>query len=384
MGLDLSQINNRQAGGKSIKSERSSVNSSFLQKDILKQKSKFPDKKKEEFYSELRILLTSGLDLRGALEIIVEEQQNEKLKSIIEKVMDRIIHGESFSDAIEKQKIFSMYEYFSIKIGEESGRLPDVLEELTVFYRKKLKQKKQLVSAFSYPLLIFITAFAAVFFMMNFVVPLFADAFKRFNADLPALTRGVINFSVFFRDYWWTVPGFVGALVITYRSIKSHPAFKKYSGLALLKIPVLGEVIRKVYLARFCQTMALMTGARTPLVQALELVRKMIGLYPLEIALTEIKDDLFHGKTLHESMSRFPVFDAKIKSLVKVAEETNQLDVIFTQLYDQYSEEADHKISLFSSMLEPLLIVMIGGMVAVILISMYLPMFKLGNSLMGG
>ena len=252
-----------------------------------------------------------------------------------------------------------------------------------MYYRKRLKQRKQMTSAFSYPLLIFITAFGAVFFMMNFIVPLFADAFMRFDTELPALTQSVISASQAFRDYWLLIPVFISIIIIAYRSFKDKEWFRKATSSLLLKLPVFGPLVRNIYLARFCQSMALMTGAKTPLVQALDLVSKMMGLYPFEIALRQIRKDLFHGKLLYEAMSRFSIFESRMVSLIKVGEETNKLDGIFKRLYEQYSEDTDHQTALMSSMLEPLLIVLIGGMVAVILIAMYLPMFKLGNSLMG-
>ena len=342
------------------------------------------DKHKEAFYSELVILITSGLDFKSSLNIIIQEQKNENVKKIFTEIGDRILHGATFSDAIEQNKCFSVYEYFNLKIGEESGRLTEVLEELTHYYRKRMKQRKQMVSAFSYPILIFITAFGAVFFMLNFIVPLFADAFKRFNSDLPGLTQGVIALSEGFRDYWLVIPVIIGGVVVAYRTFRKEEWYRKGSAAILLRLPILGPLMRKIYLARFCQSMALMTGARTPLIQALDLVSRMMGLYPFEVALAQIKEDLYHGKLLHESMAQFTIFESRMVSLIKVGEETNRLDGIFQRLYEQYTEDTDHQTAIMSSMLEPLLIILIGGMVAVILIAMYLPMFKLGNSLMGG
>jgi type IV pilus assembly protein PilC len=374
MALDITQISKHQAQKTNIES--------LWKKDFSFGKL-FNDKRKEEFYAELVILITSGLDFKASLDIIIKEQSNLKLKELLKDIAEKILHGSSFSEAIENDKNFTVYEFFSLKIGEESGRLMEVMQELSLYYRKRLKQRKQMTSAFSYPLLIFITAFGAVFFMMNFIVPLFADAFMRFNSELPALTQSVINASKLFRDYWLILPISIGSIIITYRSFKDKEWFRKNTSRLMLKTPVFGPLLRKIYLARFCQSMALMTGAKTPLVQALNLVSKMMGLYPFEVALKEIQKDLFHGKLLYEAMLRFPIFESRMVSLIKVGEETNRLDGIFKRLYEQYSEDADHQTALMSSMLEPLLIVLIGGLVGVILVAMYLPMFKLGNSLMG-
>lgn len=382
MAIDLAQIKSKQNNKVLHSKNGTKGEASFWKKDISFGKV-FTDKRKEEFYSEMVILINSGLDLKASLDIIIKEQRNEKLKSILEIISDKILHGESFSDAVSGDNHFSVYEYFSLKIGEESGRLIEVMEELTTYYRKKLKQRKQLTSAFSYPILIFFTAFAAVFFMMNFIVPLFADAFLRFNSDLPGLTKSVISLSEVFRKYWLAIPFIVISIVIAYRIFKDKFWYRNISSRILLGIPVLGPLMQKIYLARFCQSMALMTGAKTPLIQALDLVSKMMGLYPFEVALSKMKEELYHGKLLYESMEQFKVFESRMVSLIKVGEQTNRLDTIFKRLYEQYTEDTDHQTALLSSMLEPLLIILIGGMVAVILIAMYLPMFKLGNSLMG-
>lgn len=382
MSINLAQIknSNRVLAGGNNKSNRQ--RSMFWQKDFRFGKV-VNDKRKEAFYSELVILITSGLDLKASLDILVKEQKANKLQKVYQSVSDKILHGASFSEAIERIKDFSVYEYYSLKIGEESGRLVEVMEELTAYFRKKLKQRKQLVSAFSYPILIFLTAFAAVFFMMNFIVPLFADAFKRFNSELPALTQSVIAISEGFRRYWLIIPIIILVGLFAFQALKSKTWFRENQAWLLLNIPLFGPLMQKIYLARFCQSMALMTSAHTPLIQALDLVSRMMQLYPFEIALASIRNDLYHGKLFHESLARFSVFESRMVALIKVGEETNQLETIFKRLYEQYTEETDYRTALISSMLEPLLIVIVGGMVAVILISMYLPMFKLGNSLMG-
>lgn len=382
MSLDLSKIKQNQTPKSKPRSRGLKDKTPFWKKELHIGKV-VNEKRKEEFYSELVILITSGLDLKAALDILIQEQKNERLKTVYETISDSIIHGASFSDAVQNVKDFSAYEYYSLKIGEESGRSVEVMEELTAFFQKKLKQKKLLVSALSYPLLIFFTAFVAVGFMMAYIVPLFADAFKRFNSDLPALTKNVIALSDGFRQYWMIIPVIIFMLVFVYQTFRNKTWFRKSQSLLVLNIPLFGPLMRKIYLARFCQSMALMTSAHTPLTQALDLVSRMMGLYPFEVALGSIRDDLFHGKLFHESLSKFPVFESRMVALIKVGEETNQLEKIFKRLYAQYTEEADHKTTLMSSMLEPLLIVLVGGMVAVILISMYLPMFRLGNSIMG-
>ena len=356
--------------------------SSIWKKEITFQKP-LPDKAKERFYTELAILLNAGLDLKASLDIVCSEEKNKKTKKIYVEISEMLLHGESLSGCVKEKKEFTSYEYFSIKVGEESGKMIRILEELSLYYQKKLKQQKQIISAISYPVLIFITAFGAVFFMLNFIVPLFADAFKRFNSELPALTKGVVYLSDIFRDYWYFIPIVLILLYLLNRFLKSKEWYKSNVSKIILKMPIVGKLVQKVYLASFCQSMALLTSAKTPLIQALELVSQMLSFYPLQKSLVIVQDRIYHGKLLHEAMADFSFFDSRMISLIKVGEETNQLETIFKRLYDQYTQETEHQTSIMSSMLEPFLIIVIGGMVAIILIAMYLPMFKLGGSIIG-
>lgn len=353
----------------------------LLSKEINLWGKEMKDKKKESFYSELTILLSSGIDIRTALDIIVDEQTSETDRKIFQSIKSDIIGGIGIADAIQKSGRFSTYEFYSLKIGEESGRLKDVMADLSVFFSKKIKQRRQLTSALTYPTLVIVTAMVAVVFMLNFIVPMFVDVFKRFNGEMPALTKNIIALSVFFKAYlWYMILGiilFVGFIL----SVRKTEFFRARSSVILLKLPLFGEIIQKIYLTRFCQSMALLLGAKTPMLRSLGLVKHMIGFYSFEKAIEVMEADILHGKLLHQSMGQFKLFDTRIISLVRVAEEVNQLEVIFSKLNSQYNEELEHRIGMLSSLLEPVMIIIVGGLVSVILISMYLPLFQLSSSI---
>ena len=198
---------------------------------------------------------------------------------------------------------------------------------------------------------------------------------------MPALTKNIIALSVFFKAYlWYMILGiilFVGFIL----SVRKTEFFRARSSVILLKLPLFGEIIQKIYLTRFCQSMALLLGAKTPMLRSLGLVKHMIGFYSFEKAIEVMEADILHGKLLHQSMGQFKLFDTRIISLVRVAEEVNQLEVIFSKLNSQYNEELEHRIGMLSSLLEPVMIIIVGGLVSVILISMYLPLFQLSSSI---
>lgn len=339
------------------------------------------DKKKENFYSELSILMSSGVDIRTSLDIIISEQKAEKEKVVFEQIKSDITGGSGLAEAINKTGKFSTYEYYSLRIGEESGRLKDVMTDLSLYFSRKIKQKRQLTSALTYPLLIITTAVIAVIFMLNFIVPMFVDVFARFNGNMPALTMKIIASSDFIKSYFgYFIIGLIFLGIALY-SVRNTEYFRSWSTRILLKLPLFGEIIRKIYLARFCQSMALLLGARTPMLRTLNLVRNMISFYSFEKALEVMESDVLHGKLLHQSMEQFNLFDSRVLSLVKVAEEVNQLDQVFSRLNSQLSDDLEHRIGMLSSLLEPIMIVIVGGLVSVILISMYLPLFQLGTSI---
>lgn len=379
MGIEMSKIVQvKQPLKKVDASAKSNITFDF---SLLVRSKKLKDAKKEEFYSEVFLLLQSGLDLKQSIEIFTHQQTVDYVRNIFREIEEKLIKGSSFSEALHHFPDFSAYEYYSIKIGEESGQLLEVLFELGNFYQRKMKQQKQLVSAFTYPSVILVTAVVAVGFMMNFIVPMFADAFKRFNSDLPGLTQFIVSLSEGFRHYWWLLLMVLAGVAFAVYSLQKIREVRSWFSENIIHFPLIGILLQKIYLARFCQSMALMVAARTPLIVSLDLVGKMVGFIPLEKALKEVCQDIYKGKMLNEAMEPIALFDQRMVSLIRVGEETNRLDVIFKKLYDQYSTEADHRTTMMNAMLEPILIVIVGVLVAVILIAMYLPMFKIGNSM---
>ena len=351
----------------------------LLKKEINLFGKSFSNKKKEAFYIELSVLLGAGLTLKDALTLTVEEQKKEADKKLLSFVVKELINGKSFSESIRQKKEFSEYEYYSLKIGEETGTLQKISKELGAFYKRKNEQRRTIVGALSYPLVVLFTAFLAVFFMLQFVVPMFADIFKQNKVELPWITKAILSSSEFFQKYY--LIGFVVVIIIFVFIFfnKKKEWYRKLTSSIVLKTPFVGEFVRKVKIAQFTQAITLLTSAKIPLLNGIQLTKKMINYYPLQVALVHIEEDLLLGKNLHESLRNYKVFDSKMVSLIKVAEETNQNEIIFQRLTDQYNEEIQYKSKMISSTVEPFIILILGGIVAVILIAMYLPMFKLST-----
>ena len=341
----------------------------------------FSNKKKEAFYTEISVLLNAGISLKDTLVLIANEQKKQKDKALLEHIVTTIVHGSSFSESIKSVKDFSEYEYYSIKIGEETGTLKKVTKELGLFFKRRNEQRRTVLNALSYPIVVLITAVLAVLFMLKYVVPMFEDIFKQNQVDLPWLTKVIIKTSVAFQNYFWICILLFLFLLIARKIVAKKIWYKKINAKFLLKIPFVGELLRKMYIGQFTQAVALLTTAKVPVLNSIQLTKKMIDFYPLQQALKIAESKILSGSNLSESLKEHKIFDAKMISLLKVAEETNQNEFIFERLTVQYNEEIQYKSKMLSTVLEPLIIIFLGALVAVILIAMYLPMFTLSSVL---
>ncbi len=379
-GLDIRNIQVPQKPSSQTTQKESGDALAWLKKDI-SLTNPVNDSFKEGLYLELSVLLSAGVDIKGALELQENQQSKAKLKDLIRTIKDRIVSGASFSEAIQQTGQFSTYEFYSLQIGEETGKLTSVLTELATYYKKKLRQRRQIVQALSYPTIVLTTSIGAVAFMLRFIVPMFSDVFKRFGGELPYLTAQIIRLSKFLQDYGWLLGVFILVVFLFIRMNRKQEWFQRYSSSLILKLPIVGEIVRKVYLARLCSSFALLIGAKVPLLQAIALVRKMIDFYPLSTSLAEVEQDILQGESFYKSLSKFSFYDPKMIALLKVGEEVNRLDFFFDKLAAQNNEEVEHRSALLSSALEPLIIIFLGLIVGTILVAMYLPLFQLSTNI---
>lgn len=352
----------------------------FLNKDIQLGGGSLPARIKESFYMELWSLLGAGIDIRSALELMGNEQKKKKTKKIFEQLLSDITTGSTLSQALKRNGLFSKYEYYSVQVGEETGQLLRVLKELAAFFKKSIQQKRQILGALTYPLVIMVVAFGAVGFMVSYVVPMFSDIFKRFGGDLPPVTKIVIAFSAFVKSSGVYIFLILLAIVLLVLWQRKKNWFRRYASQISIRIPVIGTILKKIYLSRFANTMAMLSGAKIPMLQAIQLTRQMIGFYPIEQSLYAIEEDVLSGKSLHMALKAFSVYPPKMISMIKVGEEVNQLELFFGRLAEQYNNEVEYQTSLLSKLVEPLIIIILGLVVGIILIAMYLPLFKLGQS----
>lgn len=376
MGFQLDNI----ATQKERKKEYANT-TSFLQKEITLFGNSFSNKIKEDFYTELSVLLKAGITLKDALELIENAIKKKQHKEKLSIITTDIVSGSSLSEAIKTQKEFTDYEYYSLKIGEETGTLTQVSEQLGAFYARKNDQRRNLISALTYPIIILSTAVLVVVFMLQYVVPMFQDIFEQQKVELPAITKFIIYISEFMKSYGWLLLMVILALVFSRAFFNKKQWFKKVKDRFILKLPFIGDFVKTVYLSQFTQAVTLLTASKVPVVNSIQLVKQMIDFYPLQNALEAVEQNILKGKSLSESLKQHKLFDDKMVALVKVAEETNQNEFIFERLNMQYNTQVEQRSKLLSTIMEPIIIMIVGVLVGVILIAMYLPMFKLSSVL---
>lgn len=349
----------------------------FMNRDIKLFGKGLGAKKKEAYYTELEVLLKAGLGLKTALELLLESRPGKKEQATIQNIYQSIINGQSLSEAMAATGQFTEYEIFSIRIAEESGDLPPILAELATYFARAMHYRRLMAGALSYPALVITVAVLALAFLLNFLVPLFGGLYGRLNQELPPLTTFIVSLSntaqAWFRP---TLLALAGLLAMAYLQRKA-PWLRKASSSMILKMPVFGSLIHHLYLARFCQAFAFLLSSRVPVLKAIELTQRMISFYPIEQALESSRESIFKGQPFHQSISRFRIFPPRLIALARVGEEANQLDTIFRKLAQQYNDEVEQRTKLLGSLIEPVLIVFLALVVGLILIAMYLPIFKL-------
>jgi type IV pilus assembly protein PilC len=341
---------------------------------------KIKDKFKERYYFELALLLDSGLNLKASLELLASQEKTVMQKELIEGQLVELTRGARYSQVLSLNKGFTDYEVCSIEIGEETGNLQLVLNGLGRYFQKKIRQKRNFIGAITYPLVILFTSVLALSFMFLFMVPMFKDIFARMGNDLPWLTQKVILLSENFPNLLLGLMLLLTLLFFSYKYVFKKDAYRYQLGIALIKIPFFGKLILKNHLLRLVQSLNLLISSGVPVLDGLELTARMLSFYPMKQTLLQARESVMKGQSFYESFSQSALFNQRFVALLKVGEETNSLASLLTKMANQIDEELEHQSKVIGNLMEPLIIIFLGGLVALILISMYLPMFQLSST----
>ena len=341
----------------------------------------FNDARKRQFYAQMHELLRAGLSFSASFSLIVESAEGAD-KEMFQNILDRVIAGDSLWGALSSQRPFGHLDYGVIRIGEESGRLAEALAFLTEYYEKRESQRRSIISAISYPLITLSVAVVVLIFMMLVVVPMFEQVYARMGGELPSLTRAIMSFAAQLPAIFVLVSALLIAFFILRYLYGKTNYYQELKAKILFNIPILGELLKRIELSRFTRIMYLLVSSEVPILQSLELVGGILQYEPYRRAMMKACAEVESGKLMCAALSENPeLFDKKTLVLLRVGEETSSLDRMFKSLSDDLTEDLNYRIKQMNNTLEPVLILIIGIIVAFVLISMYLPMFKLGMTI---
>jgi len=337
------------------------------------------------FSRQLATMMSAGVPIVQAFDIVGRGHNNPSMQDMILSMKGEIEGGTTLTDALEKHPLYFDSLFCNlVQAGEQAGVLETLLDKIATYKEKTESLKGKIKKALFYPAAVILVSIIIVAIIMIFVVPQFKELFAGFGAELPAFTLLVVNMSDFVAGYWWLILLIAGGIgMIISNTWKRSPKFREIVDRVMLKMPVLGNILHKAALARFCRTTATMFTAGVPLVEALQSVAGATGSSVYEKAVLNIRDDVATGQSLQLSMKQQVLFPHMVIQMVTIGEESGALDDMLSKVADFYEEEVDNAVDALSSLLEPLIMVVLGTLVGGLVVALYLPIFQLGSVVSG-
>lgn len=329
------------------------------------------------FTRQFATMINSGVALLRALNIMVEQAQTEVFKRILGQVRDGVEEGRSLSECMaDHPKTFSKLYVSMVSAGEIGGVLDEVLNRLATFLEANARLIGQLKSAMTYPAVVFVIATAIFIFLLSFVLPIFKEMFDAMNVELPAFTLMLINMSTFVRTQGLLLfVGVVVAIVSLVNFVKT-PFGRSWFDNVALKAPIFGSIIRKVAVARFTRTLGTLLRSGVPLMTALEITQDTAGNVHIAAGIAKVREAVSEGEGMTKPLEQTKLFPPMVTQMISIGEESGNVDAMLSKVADFYDEEVEQAVKALTSLLEPLMMVLIGGMVGSMIIGMYLPMFS--------
>ena len=331
------------------------------------------------FSRQFATMIEAGLNVVTSLSILEEQTDDVHLATVIGEVRADVERGALLSEALARHpKVFSRIYVSMVEAGEAAGILDDVLDRLATQIEKEANLKRRVKSAMVYPTLVITFAFLVLVGMLLFIVPIFQKLYKQFNGQLPKLTQFMITSSELLRHRWYIIFPAIAVVIYTFLRWKRSEGGRKKWDRFKLHVPMkIGDVVLKVTMARFARTLSTLVAAGVDIIKALEITGQTAGNWVVEDALRDMREQVHAGVPIAQPLVEHPVFPPMVGQMVKIGEETGELDAMLGKIADFYEEEVDAAISSLTSIIEPIMIIFVGFMVGTIILSMYLPMFKL-------
>ena len=333
------------------------------------------------FSRQLATMMSSGVPLVQSFEIMAKGVDNPNMRTLILTIKSDIEGGATLTDAMRKHpKYFDDLTCNLVHAGEQAGILESLLHKIATYKEKTEAIKSKVKKALTYPTAVIVMAFVITAILLIFVIPQFESMFSSAGADLPALTKMVVSLSEFFQAYWYLVFGGIAAFGFAFTEAKKRSkTFTDGVQRASLHIPIIGTILVKAALARFARTLSTMFAAGVPLVDAMESVAGAVGNAKYRDAIMKMRDDVASGTSITTSMEQVGVFPNMMVQMASIGEEAGSLDAMLGKVADFYEQEVDDAVDALSSLLEPLIMAVLGVLVGGLVIAMYLPLFQMGS-----
>ena len=333
------------------------------------------------FSRQLATMLAAGIPLVQAFEIVGGGHENAAMQKLILGIKADVEGGTSLAEALAKQPLYFDDLFVNlVEAGEQAGALEALLDKVATYKEKTEALKKKIKKALTYPAAVLVVAFIVTTILLIFVIPSFEDLFQGFGADLPTFTRMVIDLSNFVRTQGAILAMLIGGAIGAFFYFKKRSrAFRHFLDRLMLKIPVIGPIMEKASIARYARTLSTMFAAGVPLVEAMESVAGATGNIVYEQGVLAIRDEVATGQRLQQAMENTELFPNMVIQMIAVGEESGSLDEMSAKVADFYEEEVDNAVDNLSSLLEPMIMAILGVLVGGLVVAMYLPIFKLGT-----
>ena len=330
------------------------------------------------FTRQFSVMLDAGLPLVQCLEILGDQEENRTFQAIIQQVRSDVESGSSLADSMRKHpKAFDALFTNMVAAGESGGILDIILQRLSVYIEKAVKLNSQVKSALIYPVSIIVIAALVVFIILWKVIPVFAQLFAGLGGEMPLLTRMVISASNFVADYFWLIAIVIVFACVAVNRWHNTPHGRRILDGAMLKIPVIGMLLRKISVARFCRTLGTLTASGVPILDGLEITAKTAGNAIIEDSIMAVRKSVEEGKTIADPLAQTKVFPSMVVQMINVGEQTGALDQMLSKIADFYEDEVDTAVAGLMKLIEPVMITVLGAVIGTIVAAMYLPLYSI-------
>lgn len=330
------------------------------------------------FCRQFSLMMNAGISLINSLNLLIEQMENPRLKEIIQEIINNLQMGESFSNSLTSYRdVFSNFFIELVAVGEVGGVLDSVMVRIADHYQREIYVRGKVKSAISYPAVLLTVAVVVVIFLLTFVVPMFVDMFAGLGVALPLPTRILLGAANVVTSLWWLIILFFFALPFLLRYLIKMPVVKQALDRFVLKIPKVGDMLKKIDISRFARTVATLNSSGIPLLSALEITSRVVSNTHIAEKLVEARNNLEQGINISDTFSRNKFFPAMVIQMISVGEETGAIDEVMNRIAEFYESEVEEAVEAVIKIIEPVMIVLVAVIVGFVVLAIYLPMFEI-------